>query len=149
MRSTARLPLIVAALALGVATAALSGCGSGAASSAASSAADQATGAVSSAAAGITSKTQSAPATAGAQTVTKTATQPAATTSVTNSVSVNAQATHTTPAPTDSGGGLPWWGWVLIGLGAAGVLVAVFAAGQRRRGQQSGAGSPPAPDAPR
>jgi hypothetical protein len=143
MRFTARLPIVVAALALGIATAELSGCGSGSASSAASSAAKAATGAVSSASSELTSKTQSASGTAETQTTTK----PAATTSVTKSTSVNAHVTQTTPAATDSGGGPSWWVWVLIALGVIGVCAAIFIAGQRR-GKSKSAGSPPAPDEP-
>jgi hypothetical protein len=143
VRFTARVPIVVAALALGIATAELSGCGSGSASSAASSAAKAVTGAASSATSELASKTQSASETAETQTVTK----PAATASVTKSTSVNAQVTHTTPAATDSGGGPSWWVWVLIALGAVGVLIAVFMTG-RRRGKSTGASSPPAPDEP-
>jgi len=140
VRFAARLPLVVTLLALGMATAEVSGCGSGSASSAASSAAKAATGAVSSATGELT-KTQSASGTAGTQTGTK----PAVTASVTNSTSVNAQVTQTAPGTTGSGGGLSWWVWVLIGLGAVGVLVAIFTAGQRR-GKSKSVGSPPAPD---
>jgi len=143
VRFTARLPIVAAALALGIATAELSGCGSGSASSAASSAAKAATGAVSSATSELTSKTQSAGRTAETQTTTK----PAATTSVTKSTSVNAQVTQTTPAASDSGGGPSWWVWVLIALGVVGVVVAIFIAGQRR-GKSKRAGSPPAADEP-
>ncbi|HTP21975.1 MAG TPA: hypothetical protein VMJ65_20380 [Solirubrobacteraceae bacterium] len=137
MRVTARLPIVVPVLALGIATAGVSGCGSGSVSSAAKAAA----GAVSSATGDLTSKTQSATGTAEGQTGTK----PAVTTSITNSTSVNAQVTQTTPGTSGSGGGLAWWVWVLIGLVAAGVLVAIFTAG-RRRGKSTSAGSPPAPD---
>jgi len=143
LRFTARLPIVVAALALGIATAELSGCGSGSASSAASSAAKAASGAVSSVTGELTSKTQSASATAGTQTATK----PAATTSVTKSTSVTAQVTQTTPAATDSGGGPSWWVWVLIALGVIAVCAAIFIAGQSR-GKSKRAGEPPAPDEP-
>jgi hypothetical protein len=139
----ARVPIVVAALAAGLGAAELSGCGSGSASSVASSAAKAATGAVSSATGELTSKTQSASGTAESQTATK----PAATTSVTKSTSVNAHVTQTTPAGSDSGGGLAWWAWVLIALGAVGVIVAIFLAGQRR-GKATSAGSPPGPDEP-
>jgi len=143
VRFTTRLPIVLAALALGIASAELSGCGSRSASSAASSAAEAATGAVSGAADDLTSKTQSASGTAETQTATK----PAATTSVTKSTSVNAQVTQTTPATTDSGGGPSWWVWVLIALGVIGVCVAIFIAGQHR-GRSRSAGSPPAADEP-
>ena len=143
VRFKARLPIVVAALALGVATAGLSGCGSGSASSAASSAVKAASGAVSSATGELTTKTQSPSGTAETQTATK----PAATTSVTKSTSVTAQVTQTTPAASDSGGGPSWWVWVLIALGVIGVCVAIFIAGQSR-GKSKRAGSPPAPDEP-
>ena len=143
VRFTARLPIVVAALALGIAAAELSGCGSGSASSAASSAAKAATGAVSSVTGELTTKTQSASGTAETQTATK----PAATTSVTKSTSVNAQVRQTTPAATDYGGGPSWWVWVLIALGVIGVCVAIFIAGQRS-GKSKSAGSLPAPDEP-
>jgi hypothetical protein len=42
----------------------------------------------------------------------------------------------TSPATTtgsESGGGLPWWGWALIGLGAVAVLAGVFSLGRHGR----------------
>ena len=58
---------------------------------------------------------------------------------------VNAHVTQTTAATTDSGGSPSKWVWVLIALGAVGVSVAIFTAGQRR-GRSKSAVSPPAPD---
>ena len=73
------------------------------------------------------------------------------TTSVTAKQSVNVQvqggSTTTKAAGSSSGGGggLPGWAWALIGVGAAGLLIAAFAAGRHR--QQPG-GPPGAPGAP-
>jgi hypothetical protein len=75
--------------------------------------------------------------------VTKTTAQPAVTTGITNSNSVNIHATQTTPTANDSGGGLPWWGWLLIGVGTVGVALAIFIAG-RRRGEAAGSREPSA-----
>jgi hypothetical protein len=146
MTSTSRPSLVVAALALGIAAAALSGCGSGSVSTTVSTAAKAASGAVSSVS-GATTKTPTSTQQTGAPTVTKTSSPPASTTSITSTTSVNVHGTHTTPATSESGGGVPWWGWVLIALGALGVLLAIFAAG-RRRGRRTGADSPPAFDEP-
>jgi cobalamin biosynthesis Mg chelatase CobN len=134
--------LIVGALVLGLTAAAISGCASASANtasvtSAASSASKQASGAATSAAAGAKSATRTATVTATSTaqpSATKTVTQPGATVSKNNSISITAHGTQTTPAKSDSGGGLPWWGWVLIALAAIAVLVAVFSAGRRRGG---------------
>jgi hypothetical protein len=78
--------------------------------------------------------------------VTKTTTQsaagPSVTNSTTNSATANIHATQTTPAAESSGGGLPWWAWVLIGVGVVGVVAAIFAAG-RHRGKATSATTPP------
>jgi cobalamin biosynthesis Mg chelatase CobN len=169
IRSTARLPLILVALALGT-TVVLGGCGSGAVSTVASSAAQQAKDVLSTATGSRTAVstttapgrtvTQTATRTAETKTTTKTAAaQPGATASIAKSATVNVHATQTTPATSDSGG-LPWWAWVLITLAVVGVVMAIFAAG-RRRGKSPtdrppgppgppppGAPPPPAPPAP-
>jgi hypothetical protein len=77
--------------------------------------------------------TQSAPSTT--VTETKTASAP------THTASITAQTTSVQVAPTStsakSGGGVPWWGWVLIGLGIAAVAVGIFLFGRHRSGGQS------------
>jgi len=66
-------------------------------------------------------------------TETRTATAPAQTTSVTNqTTSVQVAPTSTTGG--GSGGGVPWWGWLLIALGVAGIGIGMFLVGRRRRG---------------
>jgi hypothetical protein len=78
--------------------------------------------------------TQSAPSTT--VTETKTASAP------THTASITAQTTSVQVAPTSttgqkSGGGVPGWGWVLIGLGIAAVAVGIFLFGRHRSGGQS------------
>jgi cytoskeletal protein RodZ len=76
------------------------------------------------------------------QTVTRTETVKAAPT--TTSVANKTTSVQVTPATTTSTTGkstasqIPWWGWLLIGLGAAGLVVAIFAAGHRRGARGSG-----------
>jgi hypothetical protein len=148
-------PLVLGALALGVATSELSACGSGSTSGAAANAAKEATSAISGTGAQVTSKTpaagdptttqtasastetvtKNAPQPGTTKSVTKTATQPGARTSLTKSASKSAtiHATQATPATSESGGGgLPWWGWILIGIGIVGVVAATVALGRRR-----------------
>jgi hypothetical protein len=68
----------------------------------------------------------------------------------------------TTTTGAGSGGGLPWWGWVLIALGAIALALATFLLGRHRGSGPTdtgpdgradaprGAGGPPAPqDDPR
>src|SRR4051812_39340321 len=71
-------------------------------------------------------------------TATKTTTvaQPSRTSTVTN---VQVTPTSTTGGDGD-GGGMAWWGWVLIGLGVAGIGGAIFALGRHH-----GRGAPPPP----
>ena len=96
-------------------------------------------------------QTQSTSANTSTVTQTAAASQPAQATTVTNqnntsisaSKSTNVTATQTaqptsTGAPGASGGGMPWWGWVLVGLAAATVVAAIFVAG-RHRGRREGA----------
>jgi len=145
MISTRRTVLVLVALALGIATALLGGCGSGTTSGAVSSVAKEATKAISSATAQVKSttaaaKSDTATTPAETQTVTATSTTPAGTASVTNSKSVKIDATQTTPTTSESGGGgIPWWGWVLIGIGVAGVMVAIFVTGRRHGATRSDA----------
>lgn len=103
------------------------------------------------------SASQTATATAETKTATetKTITQPAQsrTVTATTTVSTPGQTTgitgnNTTVAvqpisanTSDSGGGIPWWAWVLIGLGVVGVAIAIFQLGRGRRGGNGGGGS--------
>ncbi len=69
-------------------------------------------------------------------TETKTASPP------THSASITAQTTSVQVVPTsntgqEAGGGLPWWGWVLIGLGIAAAAVGIFMFGRRHGGGPS------------
>jgi hypothetical protein len=180
---SARTRMLFGAMALGLATLSVSGCGSGAASGAASSAAQKAGQAVSTAAAHVdgvaasatgepaadttatrttatSSKSGSATPSTRTKTLTKTAPAktrtetksvagPTASISVHNSKSVKAGAVKGTPTTTDSsGGGLPWWAWVLIGMGVVGALVAVFTAGRHRGKTTSSASESAAPETP-
>jgi cobalamin biosynthesis Mg chelatase CobN len=128
----------------------LSACGSGASGS--GTVAEQASAAVD---ATRTQATEAASATkpsTNAETPTKTVTAPAQTTTVTapaQSTTVEKTVTASAPASTTSvtvqaapstaatsqpdEGGLEWWAWVLIGLAAAGAVVAAFAAGRHRQ----------------
>jgi len=76
------------------------------------------------------------------KTVTKTETSPAPSQSgqiTHDSTSVQIAPTSTTAA--DSSGGVPWWGWVLIALGAGALAIGTFMLGRRRRNaDQSGQG---------
>jgi cytoskeletal protein RodZ len=76
-------------------------------------------------------------------TQTSTASAPAQTTSISNRTT-NVHATNVTHPPSseaESSGGLPWWGWLLIALGAAVVAISMFRLGRRRgRGQDTGGG---------
>lgn len=101
------------------------------------------------------SSSQTATAETKTATETKTITQPAQsrTVTATTTVSTPGQTTgitgnNTTVAvqpisanTSDSGGGIPWWAWVLIGLGVVGVAIAIFQLGRGRRGGNGGGGS--------
>jgi len=105
------------------------------------------------------SSSQTATAKTKTTTETKTVTQPAQsrTVTATTTVSTPGQTTaitgnNTTVAVTpisttasQAGSGVPWWGWVLIGLGVVGVAIAIFQLGRRRRG---GGGSRPPDSGP-
>lgn len=84
----------------------------------------------------VTQPAQSATVT---KTETKTAAAPAPTTSVTNQTT----GIKVTPASTSTGGGVPWWGWLLIALGVVGLALGIFLLGRGRRGGGSGT-EPPA-----
>lgn len=94
-----------------------------------------------------TSTTSSKPATvtqaAKSHTVTETTTasKPAQITSINNSATAVKVAPTSTAAATDSGGGVPWWGWVLIVLGVVVIGIAIFSLGRRH-----GGGDTPAPE---
>jgi hypothetical protein len=100
------------------------------------------------------------------QTQTRTATVESSTTVTTSETttaaaplppaSVTHQTTSVQVAPTsttanEQTGGFPWWGWVLIGLGAAGLAIGLFLAGRghgRRSGARQTADGSAGPDGP-
>jgi amino acid transporter len=72
-------------------------------------------------------------------TATATVSTPGQTTGITgNHTTVAVNPLSTTAS--DSGSGVPWWGWVLIGLGVVGVAVAIFQLGRGRRDRNGGGG---------
>ena len=81
---------------------------------------------------------------------TTTVTAPSRTVTATRTTSVTQQSTVTNvvvaPASTTSdasgGDGMPWWGWLLIALGVAGIAVGMFVAGRRRGTDASGGPAP-------
>lgn len=75
---------------------------------------------------GAAKETESSPQT---KTVEKTVTESAPAASGSSTVQT---APTTTASSQSDDGGLEWWAWVLIGVAAAGVLVAAFAAGRHR-----------------
>lgn len=89
-------------------------------------------------------------------TKTKTESAPSPTTSVNNSTVNNSAhvAVHPTTTTTGSDEGLPWWGWVLIALGAITIAIATFLFGRHRGSQPASAGAdgrgdgPPGPGGP-
>jgi len=142
--SVLRIRLLSGALAIAILTVPLSACGAGSTSGAASSAAENVVNSASGAAAKAKNATVTTKADAGTRstvtatktqavtgptkTVTKTSTSRAAPATIINSKSVTVQATQTTPVTSSSGsGGVPWWGWALIALGAIAVVAAIFA----------------------
>jgi len=78
-------------------------------------------------------KTITQPAQSRTVTATTTVTSPSQTTAITgNNTTVAVNPLSTTAS--ESGSGIPWWGWVLIGLGVVGVAIAIFQLGRSRRG---------------
>lgn len=88
-----------------------------------------------------TTVTQPVQSTTVTKTETRTAAAPAATTSVTNQTT-SIQVTPTSTATTGSSSGVPWWGWLLIALGAVGLAIGIFLIGRGHRGGGSGAEPP-------
>jgi hypothetical protein len=87
-------------------------------------------------------KTVTQPARTNTVTETKTATAPSKTTSITNKTT-SVQVVPTTTSGGATGKGVPWWGWLLIVLGGAGIALATFLAG-RHRGRRTSADQPEA-----
>ena len=77
-------------------------------------------------------------------TETKTASEPAKITSINKSVTAVKVVPTSTAASTEPGGGVPWWGWVLIVLGVVVIGIAIFALGRRH----GGGNTPPSPKGP-
>jgi hypothetical protein len=97
-------------------------------------------------AASTQTKTVTQPAQSRTVTATTTVTSPGQTTAITgNNTTVAVNPLSTTD--NQSGSGIPWWGWVLIGLGVVGVAIAIFQLGRGRRGGSGG--DPPAAGPPR
>ncbi|MGZ4180967.1 MAG: hypothetical protein ACXVUL_09850 [Solirubrobacteraceae bacterium] len=128
---------IIAVLAL------LAACGSGSVAQKAENVASTATGAVKGKLAAATTTTTTETVTQPAETVTEpartrtvtrteTTTVPGKTTSIqSNTTSVQVSPTTATSGK-QSSGGIPSWGWVLIGAGAALLVVAIFMIGRAR-----------------
>ena len=75
-------------------------------------------------------------------TTTSTVSAPGQTTSISNRTT-NVHATNVAPAASTeahSGGGLPWWGWLLIALGVGAIAILMFTVG-RDRGRSGGSGT--------
>jgi hypothetical protein len=91
-----------------------------------------------------TTVTKTATVTAPAKTVTetKTVTTPGNTTSVTSSTTKVVLLTTATTAGHGENSSLPWWGWVLIALGVAGIVMGVVALSRRGGGHGDPAGPP-------
>lgn len=92
-------------------------------------------------------RTITEPATTDTVTETSTAQSPGNTTAVTNrTATVQVTPAGSTTSEPSSDSGLPWWGWALIGLGAALIGLVMFMVGRHRREPPSGpAGAPPPP----
>jgi hypothetical protein len=122
-----------------------SACGSGSVATSARQAAQAASSVASEAKSTVArTATQTVTKIASGKTVTEKATPaaPAQTTSISNKTA-NVNATHVTnPLGSEgqSGGGLPWWAWLLIVVAAGAIAIMMFMLGRRRR-QASGQGS--------
>ncbi|MGN6872361.1 MAG: hypothetical protein ACTHMY_28560 [Solirubrobacteraceae bacterium] len=73
-------------------------------------------------------------------TATTTVSTPGQTTGITGN-NTTVAVTPISADTSESGGGIPWWGWVLIGLGVVGVAIAIFQLGRGRRGGSGDGGS--------
>ena len=94
-----------------------------------------------------TTSTETRTITEPAQTVTRTeTTQTSTPTASTANKTTSVQVSPTSTTDKQTGDQIPWWGWVLIGLGAAAIGIGIFAAGHRRGARRSG-GSPVSPGA--
>lgn len=80
----------------------------------------------------VTAPAQTTTVTAPAQSTTVEKTVTASAPASTTSVTVQAPPSTAATSPPDESG-LEWWAWVLIGLAAAGAVVAAFAAGRHRQ----------------
>ena len=130
-----------AALALVALLALLTACGSGSVAQDAKNAVSTATGAAKEQLAAATTTTTTETVTRPAETVTqptKTVTKPARTQTVTRTETTTVHSNTTTvkePTTTsgkESSGGIPGWGWALIGAGAVLLVVAIFMIGRSR-----------------
>ena len=115
----------------------LAACGSGSVAQKAENAASTATGAAKEKLAAATTTTTTSTETvtqpARTQTVTRTetTTAPGKTTSI-QSHTTSVQVSPTTTSGSQSSGGIPSWGWVLIGAGAVLLVLAIFMIGRSR-----------------
>jgi hypothetical protein len=136
----------------------LAACGSGSVAQKAENAASTATGAAKEKLVAATTTTTTETVTQPAETVT----QPARTQTVTrtetttvpgNTTSIQSNTTSVKVSPTttsgkQSSGGIPSWGWMLIGAGAALLLVAIFMIGRARGARARDAAGATAPSRP-
>jgi predicted membrane-bound mannosyltransferase len=145
----------VASLAVVALLSLLAACGSGSVAQDAKNAASTATGAAKEKLAAATTTTATATSTQPAETVTQpgnTVTQPARTQTITRTetTTVHSNTTTVKESPTttsgkESGGGIPSWGWALIGAGAVLLVVAIFMIGRSRGTRARDATAPPGP----
>ena len=143
----------VASLAVVALLSLLAACGSGSVAQDAKNAASTATVAAKEKLAAATTTTTTETRTQPAHTVTqpaKTVTEPARTQTVTRTetTTVHSNTTTVKESPTttsgkESSGGIPSWGWALIGAGAVLLVVAIFMIGRARGARAPDATGPP------
>jgi hypothetical protein len=146
----------VAALIVAALLSLLAACGSGSVAQDAKNVVSTATGATNEKLVAATTTTTTETVTQPAETVTqpaKTVTEPARTQTVTRTKTATVQS-NTTATPTtatnakQSSGGIPSWGWVLIGAGAVLLIVAIFMIGHSRGARARDTAGTPAPSRP-
>ena len=94
-------------------------------------------------------RTVTEPAKTDTVTETRTAQSPGGSTSITNrTATVQVSPTSSTSSEQSNSGGLPAWGWVLIGVGAVVLGLVMFMLGRHRSSPPSGPPGTPRPPAP-
>ena len=130
----------------------LGACGSGSVAQNAKNAGSTATGAAKEELAAATTTTTTETVTQPAQTQTVTRTETTTVPGNTTSIQSNTTSVQVSPTTTTSGnqssGGIPSWGWVLIGAGAVLLVVAIFMTGRARGARARDATSATGPSRP-